>query len=181
MAKGGHPTSNQASACLLGLGTQQTEFYHSSSAVVNGKIQYTLFGESDPEAHARMKRPVAKYFATGAVLTLEPHIDRAIVEFCKQLNKRFVSAPDGPKTFDLLEWVMYCRCPDTSPSLYNAILTMTQWPGTLAVQPSLVADSGTSIRGVTLTAAFPCRKKSAAISSRSPNFPPWIFSLTRTR
>lgn len=40
---------------------EQTEFYHASSALVNGKILYNLFSETDAQKHAKEKRPIAKY------------------------------------------------------------------------------------------------------------------------
>lgn len=35
----------------------QTEFYHGSSALVNGKIVYNLFSQTDTKKHAQEKRP----------------------------------------------------------------------------------------------------------------------------
>ncbi|KAK3356504.1 cytochrome P450 [Lasiosphaeria hispida] len=85
----------------------KTEFYRSSSAIVNGKLQYTLFAEPDHDEHSRVKRPIAKYYTTGATLAVEPHMDRAITEFCEQLDQRFVSGPSGAKQCDLWKWSLY--------------------------------------------------------------------------
>ncbi|KAK0702300.1 cytochrome P450 [Lasiosphaeris hirsuta] len=84
-----------------------TEFYRSSSAVVNGKLHYTLFAEPDHDEHSRVKKPIAKYYTTGATLAVEPHMDRAIAEFCEQLDSRFVSGPSGTKQCDLWKWSLY--------------------------------------------------------------------------
>lgn len=89
----------------------QTEFYHNSSAIVNGQIVYSLFSTTDPAEHARIKRPVAKYFALGNVLALEPHIDKAIADLCDHLERRFSNGPEKGKSCDLGEWIAYCLSP----------------------------------------------------------------------
>ncbi|KAK0642221.1 cytochrome P450 [Cercophora newfieldiana] len=82
----------------------KTEFYASSSAIVDGKLHYTLFAQPDPELHAMAKRPVAKYYTTGAALALEPQMDRAISELMTQLDERFAKRA---KPCDLWRWSLY--------------------------------------------------------------------------
>ena len=82
----------------------KTEFYASSSAVVGGTTHYTLFGQPEHEPHASMKRPVTKYYTTGAALALEPQMDRAILDFFAQLDRRFASTS---KPCDLWQWSLF--------------------------------------------------------------------------
>lgn len=83
----------------------QTDFYHSSSAKVNGKLIFNLFSETDGKKHAREKRPVAKYYSQVAVRALEPHVDAMISRLCQTLSSRFA---DSGKSFDLGEWLLFC-------------------------------------------------------------------------
>jgi len=82
----------------------KTEFYAASSAMIEGKIHYTLFGEPNPDTHAVMKRPVAKYYTTGAAQALEPQMDRAFSEFCAQVDKRFARTGE---VCDMWTWSLY--------------------------------------------------------------------------
>ncbi|KAK1749496.1 Pisatin demethylase [Echria macrotheca] len=82
----------------------KTEMYHSSSAKVDGKIQYTLFATTDAEAAAQMKRPIVKQYNWASTLALEPHVDTAIHEFCSNIDRRFV---DPKIPCDLWEWSLY--------------------------------------------------------------------------
>ncbi|KXX72952.1 Pisatin demethylase [Madurella mycetomatis] len=84
----------------------KTEFYHNNSAIVNGRITYHIFSTTDQVEHARMKRPVVKYFSQGACLDLEPHMDGVISDFIKHLDQRFAS-PGSLKACNLGEWVAY--------------------------------------------------------------------------
>ncbi|KAK3294499.1 cytochrome P450 [Chaetomium fimeti] len=81
---------------------RKTEFYENNSAMVNGKQTFHMFSTTDQAEHARMKRPVAKYFSLGHVLALEPHMDTVITDLMKNLDDRFVNPK---KTCDLGEWV----------------------------------------------------------------------------
>ncbi|KAK3940293.1 Pisatin demethylase [Diplogelasinospora grovesii] len=86
---------------------RKTEFYHNNSAVINGKITYHLFSTTDQAEHARMKRPIVKYYSLGSVLALEPHMDKVINDFCQHLEQRFMTGPGGPKECDLGEWIAF--------------------------------------------------------------------------
>ncbi|RSM12473.1 hypothetical protein CDV31_006314 [Fusarium ambrosium] len=83
---------------------KKTEFYHNNSAVVNGKITYHLFSTTDQAEHARMKRPIVKYYSQSSVIRLEPLFDSLIGDFCGHLEKRFMSGTE-PTECDLGEWV----------------------------------------------------------------------------
>ncbi|KAL2292125.1 hypothetical protein FJTKL_10773 [Diaporthe vaccinii] len=76
---------------------QKTDFYHSSSAQVSGKLIFNLFSETDAKKHAREKRPVAKYYSKGAVAALEPHVDAMISKLC---NDRDYHDPEEPDFLD---------------------------------------------------------------------------------
>lgn len=86
----------------------QTEFYHNNSAVVNGKITYHLFSETDQIKHARMKRPIVKYYSMSSMLAMEPLMDKVLEDFCAQLNARFVDGTRG-RICDLGEWITFCE------------------------------------------------------------------------
>ncbi|EGO59223.1 hypothetical protein NEUTE1DRAFT_121081 [Neurospora tetrasperma FGSC 2508] len=85
----------------------KTEFYHNNSAIVNGKITYHIFSTTSPTEHAKMKRPVAKYYSTSYVQALEPHVDAVLNDFCKYVEERFINVPGGPKELDFGEWLGY--------------------------------------------------------------------------
>ncbi|KAK8121312.1 hypothetical protein PG999_005432, partial [Apiospora kogelbergensis] len=85
---------------------KKTEFYHNNSAVVNGKITYHLFSETDQANHARMKRPIVHYYSASSVAALEPLMDKVIGDFCGHLETRFMGKTS--KLFDLGEWIAFC-------------------------------------------------------------------------
>ncbi|KAJ2990781.1 hypothetical protein NUW58_g2782 [Xylaria curta] len=81
----------------------KTEFYQNNSVVIEGKITYQLFSETDPTNHARMKRPIMKYFSQGNVLSKEPLIDNVVKDMCRHLETSF-----NDKECDLGEWIAFC-------------------------------------------------------------------------
>ncbi|KAF9877443.1 hypothetical protein CkaCkLH20_05143 [Colletotrichum karsti] len=83
---------------------RKTEFYHNNSAIIDGKITYHLFSTTDQAEHARMKRPIAKYYSQSSVSGIEPLFDTLIGDFCGHLEKRFMSG-SAPKECDLGEWI----------------------------------------------------------------------------
>ncbi|KAK1836434.1 Pisatin demethylase [Podospora conica] len=84
---------------------RKTEFYHNNSIMVGREIVYNVFSMTDPAGHARMQKPIAKYFSIGGILALEPLMDESINDLCTQLERRF---DGGSKTCDLGEWIAYC-------------------------------------------------------------------------
>ncbi|KAF7536624.1 hypothetical protein G7054_g4385 [Neopestalotiopsis clavispora] len=76
-------------------------------AVVNGKITYHLFSQTDHAEHARIKRPIVKYYSQGSVMALEPLMDKTIKDFCMQLDTRFAKGPHSGKVCDLGEWIAF--------------------------------------------------------------------------
>ncbi|KAH6848218.1 cytochrome P450 [Chaetomium sp. MPI-CAGE-AT-0009] len=85
----------------------KTEFYNNNSALVNGRLVHNLFSVTDPAEHARMKRPIAKYFSHGSVLALEPLMDKSINDLCDHLDRRFTNGSEKGTTCDLGEWIAY--------------------------------------------------------------------------
>lgn len=83
---------------------RKSRFYASASAVVDGRLLYTLFGEPDPDRHAQSRRPVGKFYTMGAALDVEPHMDNAISELCTQLDRRFESTDNA---CDMWQWSLY--------------------------------------------------------------------------
>ncbi len=74
--------------------------------MINGKQTFHVFSTTDQAEHARMKRPIVKYYSLGHVLALEPHMDIVIRDLIKNLDARFVT-PEKP--CDLGEWVAFCK------------------------------------------------------------------------
>jgi hypothetical protein len=91
----------------------QTEFYHNNSVMMpNGQIVYNVFSITDPAAHSRMQRPIAKHFSISGVLALEPLTDQSIQQLCDSLEQRFASSGSAKgKPCDLGEWIAYCLYP----------------------------------------------------------------------
>jgi hypothetical protein len=65
-----------------------------------------MFSLPDPAAHQQMKRPVAKYYSSSAVLTVEPLVDKVVGRLCDHLETRFAN---GSKVCDLGAWIAYCE------------------------------------------------------------------------
>lgn len=92
----------------------KTEFYHGSSALVNGQIVLNIFSQTDPVKHAKQRKPIAKYYSPSATAALEPHMDKIINKLCHQLETRFV---EKSKTCDLGKWILYCRLSNSFESV----------------------------------------------------------------
>jgi hypothetical protein len=86
----------------------QTDFYHNNSTVMNGKIVYHLFSETDTAKHARIKRPIVKYYSLGNVLEHEPLVDKALADFCTHLENRFAKGTES-QACNLGEWIAFCK------------------------------------------------------------------------
>ncbi|CAK7208017.1 hypothetical protein SEUCBS139899_010851 [Sporothrix eucalyptigena] len=86
---------------------KKTEFYHNSSAIIDGKITYHLFSTTDQADHARMKRPIAKYYSMSSVLAMEPQVNAVLNDLCKHLEERFMDGANAGKDGDLGEWIAY--------------------------------------------------------------------------
>ncbi|KAI1172104.1 cytochrome P450 [Nemania sp. FL0916] len=78
---------------------RKTEFYQNNSAFINGKTTFTLFSEVDPVNHARLQRPMAKFFSHGK----EIFVDKVLENMCQQLTTAF-----NAKVCDLGEWFTFC-------------------------------------------------------------------------
>jgi hypothetical protein len=82
--------------------------------MVNGVQTFHIFSTTDQAEHARMKRPLAKFFSVGHVLALEPHMDTVVKDLIGHIDKRFVNPK---KNCDLGEWVAFCKPPRTTAPL----------------------------------------------------------------
>ncbi|KAF4340768.1 cytochrome P450 monooxygenase [Fusarium beomiforme] len=80
---------------------RKTEFYDNNAIIVDGKIMHNLFSQTSPTEHARMKKPIAKYYSSSSVLTLETKMNRVIEEFFAQLEERYMQ---NTKAVDLATW-----------------------------------------------------------------------------
>ncbi|KAK0631073.1 cytochrome P450 [Bombardia bombarda] len=88
---------------------KKTEYYLASSALVDGNIVYNLFSEIDAAKHAQEKKHVAKYYSPNGVASFEPHIDKTIVHFCNELEKRFMNHlnESAKPTINMGEWITF--------------------------------------------------------------------------
>ena len=66
-----------------------------------------MFNLTDLQAHARMKKPVAKHYSLPNVLGVEPLVDRTLSELCQHLEERFVKKNED---CDLGAYLSYCEC-----------------------------------------------------------------------
>ncbi|KAJ0383477.1 hypothetical protein COL922a_010402 [Colletotrichum nupharicola] len=85
-----------------------TEFYHGSSALVDGEIIFNLFSETDPERHKQERKYVAKYYSRRSISFLEPKMNDTIKLLCNQLDKQCIGSLGVEKNgFDLGAWILY--------------------------------------------------------------------------
>jgi hypothetical protein len=84
---------------------RQSDFYKNSSSVIDGKITYHMFSETDNVEHARLKRPVVRHYSVPSVLAMEPHMDKVISDFLGHLRKCYV---EPKKVCEFGEWLGYC-------------------------------------------------------------------------
>ncbi|KAH7211243.1 cytochrome P450 [Fusarium oxysporum] len=87
---------------IYGTDHRWLKFYLNNSSMVDGKIKHNLFSTTSPAEHAQMKKPMAKYYSSSNVLTMEVKMNQVIEELCKQIDNRFL---EDNKSFDLAEWL----------------------------------------------------------------------------
>ncbi|KAF4978072.1 hypothetical protein FZEAL_5498 [Fusarium zealandicum] len=86
----------------------KTEFYHGSSALVNGQIVLNLFSQTDPVKHKKERQPIAKHYSPSGMTLLEPHMDPVIDKFCEELEKRYMDGENAGKVCDIGQWTLFC-------------------------------------------------------------------------
>lgn len=84
---------------------EQTDFYHNNSTVIGGQIIYNLFSQTDVSEHYKWKRPIAKHYSPGAVLTVEPLVDKVVGKLLTHLDERFAQLGEP---CDLGRWIAFC-------------------------------------------------------------------------
>ncbi|CAG7559457.1 unnamed protein product [Fusarium equiseti] len=101
----------------------KTPFYHGSSALVSGQIVLNLFSQTDPVKHRKERKPIAKFYSTAGVTTLEPHIDKVIDQLCGQLEERFMEGNNFGKICDIGQWILFYKNPicHIGPPGFNTI------------------------------------------------------------
>lgn len=88
----------------------KTEFYHGGSTRSwSGKVIYNIFGMSDRQDHADIKKPIGRLYSPANALAIEGHVDKAIARFWEALESRFIDGPDADKPCALEDWFLYCR------------------------------------------------------------------------
>ncbi|KAK1572961.1 cytochrome P450 [Colletotrichum navitas] len=83
---------------------KKSDFYKNSSTIIDGKIKYHVFSETNNAEHARLKRPVVRHYSVSSVLAMEPLMDKSIAELCDHLERRFVDTGE-PCVFG--DWLSY--------------------------------------------------------------------------
>ncbi|KAL2221180.1 putative PDA-like cytochrome P450 monooxygenase [Thermoascus aurantiacus ATCC 26904] len=78
---------------IYGIKGNWVKFYHGNS--------------TDNAEHARMKRPIAKFYSLNGVLPIEPHIDSNIKRFCQRLEEEYINGPNAGKPCNLGDWLLY--------------------------------------------------------------------------
>ncbi|QKD59202.2 cytochrome P450 [Fusarium oxysporum Fo47] len=73
---------------IYGTDHRWLKFYLNNSSIVDGKIKHNLFSTTSPAEHAQMKKPMAKYYSSSNVLTMEVKMNQVIEELCKQIDNR---------------------------------------------------------------------------------------------
>ncbi|KAK2049719.1 cytochrome P450 [Colletotrichum somersetense] len=84
---------------------KKSDFYKNSSTIIDGKIVYHMFSETNNAEHARLKRPVVRHYSVPSMLAMEPLMDQTIAEFCDHLERRFV---DTGEPCEFGDWLSYC-------------------------------------------------------------------------
>ncbi|KAK8088430.1 hypothetical protein PG997_003391 [Apiospora hydei] len=69
---------------------KKSNFYKVNSTMVDGKILYNLFSETDTAKHATLKKPIVRHYSNSSVLATEPLMDEVLEDFCGHLEKRFI-------------------------------------------------------------------------------------------
>ncbi|EFX04226.1 benzoate 4-monooxygenase cytochrome p450 [Grosmannia clavigera kw1407] len=85
----------------------KTEFYQSLSVVVDGKITHDVFSTSNQAEHARMKRPIVKYYSMSSVLKLETRANDVLSDLCRHLEHRFMDGENEGKDCNFGEWIAF--------------------------------------------------------------------------
>ncbi|KAK4655008.1 hypothetical protein QC762_405500 [Podospora pseudocomata] len=82
----------------------KSDFYKNSSSIIDGKITYHMFSETNNVEHARLKRPVVRHYSVPAVLAMEAHMDKVVADLLQHLKKRFV---EPRKVCNFGDWLGY--------------------------------------------------------------------------
>ncbi|KAI0390458.1 cytochrome P450 [Xylariaceae sp. FL0594] len=87
---------------------KKSELYAVSGVLHEGKVTYNIFSETDTAEFVRMKKPIAKYWSTNAVLAFQDHVDDVLAHFVRQIDTRF-GGKEGkePQAFDFSRWILY--------------------------------------------------------------------------
>ncbi|KAM9877459.1 hypothetical protein VD0002_g2455 [Verticillium dahliae] len=86
----------------------KTKFYHGGSTRnFAGKPIFNVFGLSDREDHARVRKPIGRLYSPAGALAIEKHVDKAISQFLAQLDQRFVNGPNAGVVCQLEQWFLY--------------------------------------------------------------------------
>ncbi|KAH7347167.1 cytochrome P450 [Plectosphaerella cucumerina] len=88
----------------------KTEFYHGGSTRSwSGKVTYNIFGLSDRQDHANVKKPIGMLYSPANALAIEGHVDKAISRFWEELEARFIDGSNADTSCALEEWFLYCN------------------------------------------------------------------------
>ncbi|KAI6784944.1 uncharacterized protein J7T54_008038 [Emericellopsis cladophorae] len=86
---------------------QKTEWHAVSGAMVDGKLFFNIFSEVRAAEHARIKKPIAKYFSAAGVAQFEPHVDAVLASLVRVFDERFAAEDGYGEAFDFSSWMNY--------------------------------------------------------------------------
>ena len=78
--------------------------------MVDDKLFFNIFSEVRSAEHARIKKPIAKYFSAAGVAQFEPHVDAVLASLVRVFDERFAAEDGFGEAFDFSSWMNYCTC-----------------------------------------------------------------------
>ena len=86
---------------------------------INGKRMVSWLSVREPNAHARIKKPVANAYSISVLKEYEPLVDDMIIKFMDRLGD--TGRDEDAKTCDLAVWLRLCRFQSTA--IFAALIT----------------------------------------------------------
>jgi cytochrome P450 len=76
--------------------------------MVDGKLFFNIFSEVRAAEHAKIKKPISKYFSPAGVAQFEPHVDAVLASLVGAFDERFAAGDGHGQPFDFSSWMNYC-------------------------------------------------------------------------
>ncbi|KAB5572301.1 cytochrome P450 [Coniochaeta sp. 2T2.1] len=99
-------SSPEAMKAIYGLNNRlsKSEFYPVQMQISRGKILQSLFGTTDNDYHARLRRTVSNAFSMSTMVQYEPRVDETARVFLSQTSRLFAQL--GAKC-EFVKWLQY--------------------------------------------------------------------------